>query len=124
MYQEPPPIQRSYKNKPIYVERQTNRPSIFEDVSKFSTSYNSVNSEYSYKSVSSSSSKSSRIFEKEETSSYPRFGGSGSRVKRATERIVEPEYIRDAEGRSQRVVVFDCGRATAKCLTITCDIPR
>ena len=92
---------------------------MFEDVSKFSTSYNSVNSEYSYKSVSTSS-KSSRTYEKEESSSYPRFG----RTKRATERIVEPEYIRDAEGRSKRVVVFDCGRATAKCLTVTCDIPR
>ncbi len=48
---------------------------------------------------------------------------SVERVRRATEHVVEPDRVLDSEGRVARVVVFDCGRETAKCLTISCSIP-
>ncbi len=48
---------------------------------------------------------------------------SVGRVRRATEHVVEPDRVLDSEGRVARVVVFDCGRETAKCLTISCSIP-
>jgi hypothetical protein len=118
-----PPIQREYKTKPIYVEKQSSRKQS-HDNSKFTTTYNKVTSSnsYTYKSVT----KNSRTTYPENLETgypdnLPRFP---RRSKRSTERVVEPDYIRDAEGRSRRVVVFDCGRGTAKCLTITCDIPR
>jgi hypothetical protein len=46
-----------------------------------------------------------------------------ARTRRATEHVVEPDHVLDSEGRVARVVVFDCGRETAKCLTISCSIP-
>jgi hypothetical protein len=48
---------------------------------------------------------------------------SVERVRRTTEHVVEPDRVLDSEGRVARVVVFDCGRETAKCLTISCSIP-
>jgi hypothetical protein len=50
-------------------------------------------------------------------------GVYSARVRRATEHVVEPDHVLDSEGRVARVVVFDCGRETAKCLTISCSIP-
>jgi len=87
---------------------------------KYSSVYNKIShsaktSSYSYKSVVTSGEKlDEKIRERREV-----------RVRRDAEGLIPPDYIVDqASGRTSRVVVFDCGRKTAKCLTISCDIPR
>ena len=110
-----------------------------ESEDKLLSSQSSSSYSFSSSSLSSSSSRtswldrtvigsSSRRSEQEEVegvySARVRRGSDHSRVvRRATDHVVEPDHVLDSEGRVARVVVFDCGRETAKCMTISCSIP-
>lgn len=47
---------------------------------------------------------------------------ASSRIKRDLESVVEADNVLTSGGSVSRVVVFDCGRTTAKCFTITCSL--
>lgn len=93
---------------------------------KFSSSSSSSNSvvsqTYSYKSVMSERRRTETLSERIRSKRSDL--SSASRVRRDTEGRIDPDHILDAEGRLSRVVVFDCGRGSAKCLSISCDIPH
>ena len=115
-----------------------NNFSKMDEVVKFPSWVDSGSSEtkYSsfYNSISSSQSKYSRktVESEKRTESYVEKirvkrdlkDSVEPRVRRDTEHRIDPDRIFDADGRLSRVVVFDCGRGTAKCLSISCDIPR
>ena len=89
----------------------------FEKDDEFSTSsYSSKQSIYT-KTVKSSS----RTVEKS-YNSYQEL--VNKRYKRDVEQIIEPDSVLTEDGSVSRVVVFDCGRKSAKCFTISCNIPR
>merc|ERR1712241_510784 len=48
----------------------------------------------------------------------------GERYKRSVETVIEPDRVLTEDGSVSRVVVFDCGRKSAKCFTISCNLPR
>ena len=86
--------------------------------SSSSNSYSSKQSIYT-KTVKSSS----RTVEKSYSSgSYQET--VNKRYKRDVEHVVEPDYVMSEDGSVSRVVVFDCGRKSAKCFTISCNLPR
>ena len=86
--------------------------------SSSSNSYSSKQSIYT-KTVKSSS----RTVEKSYSSgSYQET--VNKRYKREVEHVVEPDYVMSEDGSVSRVVVFDCGRKSAKCFTISCNLPR
>ena len=49
---------------------------------------------------------------------------SQARSKRSVETVIEPDRVLTEDGSVSRVVVFDCGRKSAKCFTISCNLPR
>ena len=40
------------------------------------------------------------------------------------EEVIEADSVLTEDGSVSRVVVFDCGRKSAKCFTISCNLPR
>ena len=46
------------------------------------------------------------------------------RHRRDLESVIEADYVVSEDGSASRVVVMDCGRRSAKCLTISCSLPR
>ena len=46
------------------------------------------------------------------------------RHKRDLETVIEADSVVTEDGAVSRVVVFDCGRKSAKCFTISCNLPR
>ena len=46
------------------------------------------------------------------------------RHKRNVETVIEADSVVTEDGSVSRVVVFDCGRKSAKCFTISCNLPR
>ena len=92
---------------------------------KYSSMYNSIStsqSKYSFKTVESE--KRTESYAEKIRVKRDWIKSVGPRFRRDTENRIEPDRIFDAEGRLSRVAVFDCGRGTAKCLSISCDIPR
>ena len=49
---------------------------------------------------------------------------SNRRYKRDVEEVIEADRVLTEDGSVSRVVVFDCGRKSAKCFTISCNLPR
>ena len=102
----PLPPRTSPPTLPNHISVNSSRKHLEEEyVSK--TSYSTKS--FSSKSFSSSSSASSRLIRTRRESPH---------------QPVEPDYVVSEEGGVQRVVVFDCGRRTAKCFTITCSFPK
>ena len=110
---------------------------------KYSSDYNSISSSTKFSSSSSSSYNYKSVKRTQTSEEYLEekirskrdqesvdIGDSDSsdivsrRRRRDAEGRISPDHIIDAEGRLSRVVTFDCGRGTAKCLSISCDIPR
>ena len=98
-----------------------------------STNLNSIDGELSekddeYFSSSSFSKQSiytktvkSRTVENKYSSSYDET--VNRRYKREVEHVIQPDSVLTEDGSVSSVVVFDCGRKTAKCFTISCNLP-
>lgn len=79
---------------------------------------------YTSSSIFSKSSSSSRKITYSRTVKQSSGETSYSRFKRELEETIEPDSVLTEDGFVSRVVVFDCGRRSAKCFTISCSLPR
>ena len=109
----PPRAQASAPSLPNHIFSNSSRKHLEDEyVSKTS---------YSTKSFSSKSVFSSKSFSSSSSASSSRL----IRTRReSAHQPVQPDYVVSEEGGVQRVVVFDCGRRTAKCFTISCSFPK
>merc|ERR1719489_164981 len=79
---------------------------------------------YTSSSFLSKTSSSSRKISYSRTVKQSSSEKSYNRFKRDVEHVIEPDSVLTEDGFVSRVVVFDCGRRSAKCFTISCSIPR